>query len=326
MKRMLITGGCGFIGANFVRFVLDNSDYEICVLDALTYAGRKDNLPSNPDSKKRLEFVHGNIDDVDCVNRLFKTNDFDIVFNFAAESHVDRSIESTAPFIQSNIVGTHTLLEAAMRYDTLRFVQISSDEVYGSLDLEDDAFTEGHPIEPNSPYSASKASADLLIRSYHHTFGFPAIITRCSNNYGPYQHVEKFIPKIVTNAMRDKSIPVYGKGKNIRDWIYVSDHCEAIWLAGMKGVIGEVYNIGSGNELENIEIVKFILDVMGKPHSLIEFVTDRLGHDLRYAMNYDKISKELSWSPWVDFLEGIRHTVNWYRQNKSWWESVKTSV
>ena len=323
MKRILVTGGAGFIGSNFVLHMLErHSDYHIVNLDALTYAGNLDNLQS-VESEPRYHFVKGDIGDKKLLASLFKEHHFGAVVHFAAESHVDRSITGPDQFVLTNVVGTHTLLRAAKeawegRFDETRFIHVSTDEVYGSLGPTG-SFSEETPLAPNSPYSASKAGSDLLVRSYYETFRFPAIITRCSNNYGPYQFPEKLIPLMITNALADKPLPVYGDGMNVRDWLYVVDHCAAIDAALTKGRCGEVYNIGGSNERPNIDIVKIVLAELAKPQSLISYVTDRLGHDRRYAIDAEKIKRELGWSPSVTFEEGIKKTIRWYLENTGWW-------
>lgn len=319
MERILVTGGAGFIGSNFIRYMLENHSYEIINLDALTYCGNLENLADVEDDP-RYTFVKGSITDKELVNRLIA--DSDAVVNFAAESHVDRSIEDPGIFIRTNVMGTQTLLEASRRHGVERFIQISTDEVYGSA--EEGYFTEDTPLAPNSPYSASKASADLIVRAYNRTYGLPANITRCSNNYGPYQFPEKLIPLMITNALEDKPLPVYGDGMNVRDWIHVYDHCRAIDLVLHHGRVGEVYNIGGNNERRNIEIVKLIIRELGKDESLIKFVDDRPGHDRRYAIDASKIMDELGWRPTYSFEEGIRETIQWYIENREWWENIKS--
>jgi len=321
MKRLLVTGGCGFIGSNFIRYMLANSDVgKIVNLDLLTYAGNLENLADLADDP-RYEFVHGDICDFDLAVKLM--DGADAVVNFAAESHVDRSILSSAEFIRTNVTGTQQLLETARATGLPRFLQISTDEVYGSLGSTG-LFTETTPLAPNSPYSASKAAADLLVRAYHHTHGLPAIITRCSNNYGPYQFPEKLIPLFITNLMAGKRVPLYGDGLNVRDWIYVEDHCSAIAAVLERGRPGEVYNIGGGNERSNIDITRLLIAEFGMDDSMIEFVKDRPGHDRRYAIDFAKITNELGWRPVHDFTEGIRRTIDWYRANTQWWQRIKT--
>ncbi|MGB9838379.1 dTDP-glucose 4,6-dehydratase [Methanothermobacter sp.] len=319
MERILVTGGAGFIGSNFIRYMLENHSYEIINLDALTYCGNLENLRDVEDDP-RYSFVKGSITDkklVDCIIR-----DVDAVINFAAESHVDRSIDDPEIFMRTNVLGTQTLLEASRRHGVERFIQISTDEVYGSA--EEGYFTEDTPLAPNSPYSASKASADLIVRAYNRTYGLPVNITRCSNNYGPYQFPEKLIPLMITNALEDKPLPVYGDGMNVRDWIHVYDHCRAVDLVLHMGHSGEVYNIGSNNEKRNIEIVELIVGELGKDESLIRFVEDRPGHDRRYAIDAGKIMRELGWKPLYSFEDGIRDTIRWYIDNREWWENIKS--
>jgi dTDP-glucose 4,6-dehydratase len=326
VKTILVTGGCGFIGANYVLSMLSkHPEYTIVNLDALTYAGNPDNLKSCRDNPC-YRFVQGNICDQGLVEKLFKEYAFDAVVHFAAESHVDRSITGPGIFIDTNVRGTQNLLEAARvawknEFDTHRFVHVSTDEVYGALGTTG-YFTEETPLAPNSPYSASKAGSDLIARAYFHTYGFPAAITRCSNNYGPFQFPEKLIPLMITNAMRDLPLPVYGDGLYVRDWLYVADHCEAIDVVLHSGKPGEVYNIGGNNEKRNMDIVKLILKEIGKPESLIQHVADRLGHDRRYAIDASKIKRDLGWSPAITFEVGIRKAIAWYVENRWWWEKL----
>jgi dTDP-glucose 4,6-dehydratase len=318
MKSILVTGGAGFIGSNFVRYMVNKySDYKIVVLDALTYAGNRENLQDLED-KPNYEFHHGNICDREIVDKL--TTKCQVIINFAAETHVDRSILEAGSFIQTDVVGTFTLLEAAKKHRINRYIQISTDEVYGSI--EDGSFSETSPLQPNSPYSASKASGDLLVRSYHKTYGLPTIITRSSNNYGPYQYPEKLIPLFITNAIDNLPLPLYGDGKNVRDWLYVLDNCEALDVVLHQGKDGEVYNIGGGNEMENIRITHLILELLGKPKSLIKPVEDRLGHDRRYSIKMDKVRK-LGWKPRYNFDQALRETVKWYKDNEVWWRHIK---
>jgi dTDP-glucose 4,6-dehydratase len=322
--KILVTGGAGFIGSNFVYLMLEkHKDYKIVCLDLLTYAGNLSTLEEalkNPNFK----FVKGDITDRDFVFNLFDEENFDIVVNFAAESHVDRSIENPDVFLKTNILGTQVLMDACRAHNNTRFHQVSTDEVYGDLPLDrlDLFFTEETNIHTSSPYSASKASADLLVNAYHRTFGLPTTISRCSNNYGPYHFPEKLIPLIISRALNDEKLPVYGTGENVRDWLYVTDHCEAIDLIIHNGRIGEVYNIGGHNERTNLEVVKTILRELGKPETLITYVKDRAGHDMRYAIDPTKIKNELGWEPTTTFDEGIKKTVAWYLNNKSWWENI----
>ena len=321
MTRILVTGGCGFIGSNFIRHVLAGNNAEKLInLDLLTYAGNLENL-ADVAADPRYEFVRGDICDAPLVQSLMAR--VDAVVNFAAESHVDRSILNAAEFIRTNVAGTHVLLGAAREAGIKRFVQISTDEVYGSLGPTG-FFTEETPLAPNSPYSASKASADMLARACYHTFGLPVIITRCSNNYGPFQFPEKLIPLFITNLLASKPVPIYGDGQNVRDWIFVEDHCSAIAAVLEKGKPGEVYNVGGGNEKTNLEITRILLGELGKPESMIQFVKDRPGHDRRYAIDSTKIQRELGWRPRHDFDEGMRLTVDWFRKNERWWQRIKT--
>lgn len=321
MTKILITGGAGFIGSNFVKYINDKyPDYEIVNFDLLTYCGNLENL-KDIEFNDNYSFVKGNISDNDLVADTIKGCDY--VVNFAAESHVDRSIKDPEIFIKSNVFGTQVLLNAALNEGIEKYVQISTDEVYGSLG-QTGYFTEETPLQPNSPYSASKASGDLITRAYYQTFEMPVNITRCSNNYGPYQFPEKLIPLMISNALENKDLPVYGDGKNIRDWLHVYDHCTAIDLVLHDGKPGEVYNIGGNNEKKNIEIVKLILKYLDKDDSLIKFVDDRLGHDRRYAIDSTKIQEELGWKPKYTFETGIKETIEWYLENQDWIEQVKS--
>lgn len=324
MKKILVTGGAGFIGSNFLFYMLEKyPTYRIVCLDALTYAGNLSTLDGILQNVN-FKFVKGDIADKACVDALFKEEKFDIVVNFAAESHVDRSIENPEVFLVTNILGTQTLMDACKKYGVERYHQVSTDEVYGDLPLDKPKllFTEETPIHTSSPYSASKASADLLVQAYHRTYGLPVTISRCSNNYGPYHFPEKLIPLMIANCLNDKELPVYGKGLNVRDWLYVEDHCKAIDLIIHKGKIGEVYNIGGHNEMANIDIVKLILKELNKPESLIKYVTDRKGHDMRYAIDPTKIHNELGWLPETTFVDGIKKTIDWYLNNKKWWQDI----
>ena len=322
--NILVTGGAGFIGSNFIFYERErHPEDRIVCLDALTYAGNLSTLASVL-NQPGFRFVKMDIRDRDAVFALFEEEKFDIVVNFAAESHVDRSIENPGIFLETNILGTANLMDASRQYGVGRFHQVSTDEVYGDLPIDrpDLFFTENTPIHTSSPYSSSKASADLLVMAYHRTYGLPVSISRCSNNYGPYQFPEKLIPLMIANALADKPLPVYGTGENIRDWLYVEDHCKAIDLIMRKGRVGEVYNIGGHNEMANIDIVKIILKELGKPESLITFVTDRKGHDMRYAIDPAKIHAELGWLPETKFADGIVKTIRWYLENKEWWETI----
>jgi dTDP-glucose 4,6-dehydratase len=321
IKHILVTGGCGFIGSNFIRHMLATTDYRITNLDLLTYAGNLENL-KDIESKANYRFVRGDIADFSDLEKAF-TSDIDAVVNFAAESHVDRSILDAQAFVRTNITGTYCLLEAARAKGIKRFLQVSTDEVYGSLGPTG-RFTEATPLSPRSPYSASKASADLLALSYFHTFGMPVVITRCSNNYGPYQFPEKLIPLLITNTVEGRPLPVYGDGLNVRDWIHVIDHCRGIALVLEKGRDGEVYNIGGENERTNIEIVKLVLKILNRPESMIAYVKDRPGHDRRYAIDATKAKRELGFTLSVPFDRGMTETVQWYLDNRSWWERIKT--
>jgi len=321
--HILVTGGCGFIGTGFIRMILEERpDISLVNLDALTYAGNPVNLdaPSraHPD---RYAFVRADIADGDAVRALLAAHRFDAVLNFAAESHVDRSIVDATPFVRTNVLGTQTLLDAARQAGVRRYVQISTDEVYGTLGSEG-SFSESTPLAPNSPYSASKAGADLLVRAAHETFGFDTVITRCSNNYGPYQFPEKLIPFMIRRALADESLPVYGDGRQIRDWIHVDDHCRGILLALEKGRPGAVYNFGGNAETANMDVVRALLELLGKPESLIRHVEDRPGHDRRYAMNYGLAARELGYAPSRTFASGLEATVRWYLDNQEWVESV----
>lgn len=322
--KILVTGGAGFIGSNFVYYELDNypNDEVIC-LDKLTYAGNLETLEiamKNP----KFKFVKGDIADRAFVDELFASEKPDVVVNFAAESHVDRSIENPEIFLQTNVIGTSVLMDDCRKYGNIRYHQVSTDEVYGDLPLDrpDLFFTETTPLHTSSPYSASKASADLLVQAYYRTYKLPVTISRCSNNYGPYHFPEKLIPLMIANVLNNKKLPVYGKGENVRDWLYVEDHCSAIDLIIRKGKIGEVYNIGGHNERTNLEVVKTIIKELGKSEDLIEFVTDRPGHDRRYAIDPTKIHNELGWLPATKFDDGIKKTIDWYLTHKSWWEKI----
>jgi dTDP-glucose 4,6-dehydratase len=320
--KLLVTGGAGFIGSNFIRYLHSKYPaYEVINLDTLTYAGNLENL-ADISGERFYRFVKGDIADVSLVRQVF-TEGIEVVVNFAAESHVDRSIDDASSFITTNITGTQVLLEAARAHQVKRFIQISTDEVYGSLGPQG-LFTEHSPLSPNSPYSASKAGADHLVRAYYETFRLPVMITRSSNNYGPYQFPEKFIPLFITNALVDEPLPLYGDGLNVRDWLQVEDNCAAIDLVLHRGKEGEIYNVGGNCEKTNLEVVKIILKELNKPESLLRFVKDRPGHDRRYALDTAKIARELGWYPQRSFEEGIRHTVAWYRHHAGWWEKIKS--
>ena len=321
---IIVTGGAGFIGGNFVHYMLEKySNYRIICLDALTYAGNLETLQDvmgNPN----FRFIKGDIADRALVYSLFEEEKPDIIVNFAAESHVDRSIENPEIFLKSNVIGTSVLLDACRKYGIKRYHQVSTDEVYGDLPLDrtDLFFTEETPIHTSSPYSASKAAADLLVQAYGRTYHLPITISRCSNNYGPYHFPEKLIPLMIANCLNDKPLPVYGKGENVRDWLYVEDHCRAIDMIIHKGKVGEVYNIGGHNERTNLQVVKTIIQALGKSESLITYVTDRPGHDMRYAIDPTKIKNDLGWEPQVLFDEGIQKTIRWYLDHKTWWENI----
>lgn len=323
-ETVLITGGAGFIGSNFVYHMLkEHPDDKIVCVDCLTYAGNMSTL-AEAMKNERFVFYKTNICDRAGIYKIFETEHPDIVVNFAAESHVDRSIETPEIFLQTNILGTQVMMDACRKYGIGRYHQVSTDEVYGDLPLDrpDLFFTENTPIRTSSPYSASKASADLLVQAYHRTFGLPVTISRCSNNYGPYHFPEKLIPLTIANCLNDKPLPVYGEGLNVRDWLYVEDHCRAIDLIIHRGREGEVYNVGGHNEMRNIDIVKLICDYLGKPYSLIKHVSDRKGHDMRYAIDPTKIHDELGWLPETKFADGIKKTIDWYLDNREWWETI----
>ncbi len=322
--KIIVTGGAGFIGGNFVHYMVNKyPDYKIICLDALTYAGNVETLEPVM-NKENFMFVKGDIADRKAVYSLFETEKPDVIVNFAAESHVDRSIENPEIFLRTNVIGTSVLLDACRKYGIKRYHQVSTDEVYGDLPLDrtDLFFTEETPIHTSSPYSASKASADLLVQAYGRTYKLPVTISRCSNNYGPYHFPEKLIPLVIANVLNDKTVPVYGKGENVRDWLYVEDHCAAIDLIIHNGKAGEVYNIGGHNERTNLQVVKTIINALGKSEDLITYVTDRPGHDMRYAIDPTKIKNELGWEPATTFDEGIKKTIKWYLDNKKWWENI----
>ncbi len=331
MKRILLTGCAGFIGSNFVKTIACSpeikKEYQFDIIDALTYAGRKETIQKELNENKHLNFFQVDIRDAEKVSALFLKNKYDGVIHFAAESHVDNSIKNPNIFVETNVLGTLNLLNSSLKTyrdnQSFRFLHISTDEVYGQLTEDEPAFTENHQIKPSSPYSASKASSDLLVKAYYETFKLPVMITRCSNNYGPYQFPEKLLPVMISKAKNNEKLPVYGDGRNIRDWIYVDDHNRGVWAVFTKGKNGEVYNLGGDSEKRNIDVVKTILKTMNKPEELISFVTDRLGHDWRYAMDFSKIENELGWRPQVKFEEGIQKTIEWYLANEAWVNMVK---
>ena len=323
MSKILVTGGAGFIGSNFVHYLMDNTDHEVTVLDSLTYAGNKASLVDLPSN--RFTFVHGDIRDAELVDELFSKND--TVVHYAAESHNDNSLDNPRPFLETNIIGTYTLLEAARKYDN-RLHHISTDEVYGDLELDDpERFSESTPYNPSSPYSSTKAGSDLLVRAWVRYFGVRATISNCSNNYGPYQHVEKFIPRQITNVIRGVRPKLYGAGENVRDWIHADDHSSAVMTIVDKGVLGETYLIGADGEKNNKDVVELILETMGQPRDAYDHVTDRAGHDLRYAIDSTKLRTELGWMPaYSDFETGLANTIDWYRANEAWWAPTKDGV
>lgn len=326
--KILLTGCAGFIGSNFLKKIaVPNNDYDFVILDALTYAGHYPTIAGDIEVNEHLSFEKIDIRDNDAVQNLFKANSFSGVIHFAAESHVDNSIKNPNIFVETNVLGTLNLLNASLHFGAkdLRFCHVSTDEVYGELTEHEPAFTEDHKIAPNSPYSASKAGSDLLVRSYHETFGLDTVMTRCSNNYGPFQFPEKLIPVMIAKAISDEKLPVYGDGKNIRDWIFVDDHNIGVWDVFLKGKKGEVYNLGGDSEKRNLEVVKTILKILNKPESLISFVEDRKGHDWRYAMDFSKAKRDFGFEPQVTFEEGIQKTVDWYLSNQAWVESVNAS-
>ena len=325
MNTIFVTGGAGFIGSAFVRLVLDEAaDTQIINFDALTYAGNPENLTGLDES--RHKFVKGDICDKEAVLKALP-EDCEAIFNFAAESHVDRSIASANEFITTNVLGAQVLLDAARAKNVKKFIQISTDEVMGSLPEDENAFfTEDSPLQPNSPYAASKAAAEHFVRAAGETFGLDTIITRCGNNYGPRQFPEKLIPLMIANALNDEPLPVYGDGQNVRDWIFVEDHCRAIWAAYKKGKRGEIFNIGAHNERKNLEVVRAILDALGKPHSLMRFVNDRLGHDRRYAIDAEKVERKLNWKPKMSWEQGLQTTINWYLENQEWVSRIRSGA
>jgi len=321
MKNILVTGGAGFIGSNFINYILSkHEDYFLVNLDKLTYAGNLENLKPS-EGKRNYSFIRGDIANTELVSYIFEKFKIKYVINFAAETHVDRSISGSEIFYRTNVIGTNVLLEVSKKYGVEKFIQISTDEVYGSLG-KDGYFTEETPLMPNSPYSSSKAAADLMVLAFHRTYGFPGIVTRCSNNYGSYQFPEKLIPLMIINSLHNKKLPVYGDGLNVRDWIYVADHNKAVDIVLESGESGEVYNIGAGNEMPNIKIVELILEHLGKSKELIQYVKDRPGHDRRYAIDSVKIKKKLGWNPEYSFEEAIRDTIEWYIKNEKWWQKI----
>ncbi|MDM5461411.1 dTDP-glucose 4,6-dehydratase [Bacillus cereus] len=320
--NILVTGGAGFIGSNFIHYMLKNYEtYRIINYDALTYSGNLNNVKSIQDNPN-YSFIKGKIQNGELLEHIINERDVQIIVNFAAESHVDRSIENPIPFYDTNVIGTVTLLELVKKYPHIKLVQVSTDEVYGSLG-KTGKFTEETPLAPNSPYSSSKASADMIALSYYKTYQLPVIVTRCSNNYGPYQYPEKLIPLMVTNALEGKTLPLYGDGLNVRDWLHVTDHCSAIDVVLHKGRLGEVYNIGGNNEKTNVDVVEQIINLLGKTKKDIEFVTDRLGHDRRYAIDAQKMKNEFDWEPKYTFEQGLKETVEWYENNTEWWRRLK---
>ncbi|QWG99824.1 dTDP-glucose 4,6-dehydratase [Bacillus mycoides] len=320
--NILVTGGAGFIGSNFIHYMLKNYEtYKIINYDALTYSGNLNNVKSIQENPN-YSFVKGEIQNGELLEHVVKERDVQVIVNFAAESHVDRSIENPIPFYDTNVIGTVTLLELVKKYSHIKLVQVSTDEVYGSLG-KTGKFTEETPLAPNSPYSSSKASSDMIALSYYETYQLPVIITRCSNNYGPYQYPEKLIPLMVTNALEGKKLPLYGDGLNVRDWLHVTDHCSAIDTVLHKGCVGEVYNIGGNNEKTNVDVVEQIIKLLGKTKKDIEFVTDRLGHDRRYAIDAQKMKNEFEWEPKYTFEQGLKETVEWYKNNVDWWKPLK---
>jgi dTDP-glucose 4,6-dehydratase len=322
--KILVTGGAGFIGSNFIRYILKKYlEYKIVNFDLLTYAGNLENL-KDIENNSNYKFIKGDIRDYNLVNETIKNEKIDLIVHFAAESHVDRSILEPDAFVTTNVVGTHNLLKTAKENGGVRFHHVSTDEVFGSLGADDLAFCESTPYDPKSPYSASKAASDHLVRAYFHTFGLPVTISNCSNNYGPFHFPEKVIPLFVTNLLENKKIPLYGDGKNVRDWLHVRDHARAIDCIIHSGKIGETYCVGGGNELTNKELAYKILEAMGRGEEMIEYVADRPGHDVRYAIDFSKIKKELGWEPEISFEEGLRETIEWYEKNEDWWKKIKT--
>jgi len=324
---VLVTGGCGFIGSHLVRMILrERPNWKVINVDKLTYAGNLENIAdlNSTTESPRHQFVRADIADVQAINALFDSEKVDTVVNLAAETHVDRSLLDSAPFLRTNVEGTRVLLDAASRHGVSRFVHVSTDEVYGSLGPTDPPFTELSPLQPNSPYAASKAAADLLARAYHHSYGVPVLITRCGNNYGPYQFPEKFLPLFITNALDNQPLPLYGDGQNIRDWIHVEDHVQALLQVLERGIPGEIYNTGAGEEQTNQRMAEWVLNIMNKPLTLIRRVKDRPGHDRRYALDATKIQSNLGWRPLIPLDEGLVATVSWYQEHRDWWERIKS--
>jgi dTDP-glucose 4,6-dehydratase len=327
LRTLLVTGGCGFIGSHFVRLVLrERPQYRVINLDLLTYAGNLENLATEKRTREASAYrlVLGDVADASLVTRLMQEENIDTIVNLAAETHVDRSLLDSAPFLRTNVEGTRVLLEAASSRSVGRFLQVSTDEVYGSLTLSEPSFTEESPLKPNSPYAASKAAADLLVRAYHRSYGVQAVVTRCSNNYGPYQFPEKFLPLFITNALEDRPLPLYGDGQQIRDWIHVEDHTRALLDVLEQGSPGEIYNISANGEKTNVQMAEWILRLLGKPQELISYVKDRPGHDRRYAVNASKVRRELGWQPIIGFELGLRSTIDWYRRERGWWGQIKS--
>jgi dTDP-glucose 4,6-dehydratase len=324
---LLVTGGCGFIGSQFIKLVLrEHPQYRVVNFDLLTYAGNMENLANEERTRARsaYHFICGDISDTKLVEKTISGEEVDAIVNFAAETHVDRSLLDSAPFLRTNVEGTRVLLDSASRLGVQRFLQVSTDEVYGSLEPLDPPFTEEHPLRPNSPYAASKAAADLLVRAYHNSYGFPALITRCGNNYGPYQFPEKFLPLFITNALDDLPLPLYGDGRQIRDWIHVEDHARALLRVLEEGQVGEIYNVSANGEQTNLHMAERVLSLMGKPANLLRYVTDRPGHDRRYGIDAGKLCRELGWQPRISLDDGLQATIEWYREQRGWWDRIKS--
>jgi dTDP-glucose 4,6-dehydratase len=327
LKTLLVTGGCGFIGSQFIKLVLrEHPQYRVVNFDLLTYAGNMENLANEERTRARsaYHFICGDISDTQLVEKTISGEKVDAIVNFAAETHVDRSLLDSAPFLRTNVEGTRVLLDSASRLGVQRFLQVSTDEVYGSLEPLDPPFTEEHPLRPNSPYAASKAAADLLVRAYHNSYGFPALITRCGNNYGPYQFPEKFLPLFITNALDDLPLPLYGDGRQIRDWIHVEDHARALLRVLEEGQVGEIYNVSANGEQTNLHMAERVLSLMGKPANLLRYVTDRPGHDRRYGIDAGKLCRELGWQPRISLDDGLQATIEWYREQRGWWDRIKS--